>query len=99
MNLPSSNFLTDRFKLVLLLWILLSLLFVFVFIILLSVSCSIEVACWERADLLAFLYAMFFCLFVIFQYGVLGQVWYLIVSIPDLCLLSYFGNLGTKRVT
>ena len=22
--------------------------------------------------------------------GVLGQVWYLIVSIPDLCLLSYF---------
>ena len=25
-----------------------------------------------------------------FPYGVLGQVWYLIASIPDLCLLSYF---------
>ena len=29
------------------------------------------------------------CAFVIFQCGILGQVWYLIVSIPDLCLLSY----------
>ena len=31
------------------------------------------------------------CAFVTIQYCVLGQVWYLIVSIPDLCLLSYFG--------
>ena len=29
---------------------------------------------------------MFSCVFVIFPYGVLGQVWYLIVSIPDPCL-------------
>ena len=28
--------------------------------------------------------------FVTFPYGVPGQVWYLIVSIPDLCLLLYF---------
>ena len=28
--------------------------------------------------------------FVTFPYGILGQVWYLIVSIPDLCCLSYF---------
>ena len=27
------------------------------------------------------------------MYGVLGQVWYLIVMIPDLCLLSYFDNV------
>ena len=27
--------------------------------------------------------------FVTFPYGVLGQVWYLIASIPDLCLLPY----------
>ena len=27
---------------------------------------------------------------VTFPYGVPGQVWYLIVSIPDLCLLLYF---------
>ena len=25
-----------------------------------------------------------------FPIGILGQVWYLIVSIPDLCTLSYF---------
>ena len=24
--------------------------------------------------------------------GILGQVWYLIVSIPDLCTLTYFYN-------
>ena len=29
------------------------------------------------------------CVFVTFSYGVLGQVWYLIVWIPDLCLLPY----------
>ena len=25
-----------------------------------------------------------------FPIGILGQVWYLIVSIPDLCTLTYF---------
>ena len=45
------------------------------------------------ADLLALLYVMFS--FVTFPYGVLGQKWYLIVLIPDLCLLSYFGY-GSK---
>ena len=39
-------------------------------------------------DLLALLYAMFHCAFVTFQYGVLGKVWSLIVSIPDLSFLS-----------
>ena len=36
------------------------------------------------------LYVMFNCVFVTFPCGILGQVWYLIVSIPDLCRLSYF---------
>ena len=40
--------------------------------------------------LLALLCVMFSCVFVTFSYGVLGQVWYLIVSIPDFCLLLYF---------
>ena len=49
------------------------------------------VTCWERANLLALLCVMFFfCIFVTFPCGVLGQVWYLIVSIPDLCILPYF---------
>ena len=30
------------------------------------------------------------CMIVTFPFGILGQVWYLIVLIPDLCPLSYF---------
>ena len=33
---------------------------------------------------------MFDCIFVTFPCGILGQMWYLIVSIPDLCRLSIF---------
>ena len=29
---------------------------------------------------------------IIFPIDILGQVWYLIVSIPDLCTLTYFTN-------
>ena len=36
------------------------------------------------------LLVMFFCIFVTFPCGILGQVWYFIVSFPDLCLLFYF---------
>ena len=37
--------------------------------------------------LLALLYAIFLVFFCTFPYGVLGQVWYLILLIPDICLL------------
>ena len=53
-----------------------------------SVHCCLVVTCWERADLLAL--ACDVCVFVTFPCGILGQVWYLIVLIPDLCHLSYF---------
>ena len=43
----------------------------------------------ERTDLLA-LVGDVYCIFVTFPCGILGQVWYLIVSFPDLCHLSYF---------
>ena len=33
------------------------------------------------------LLVMFDCVFVTFPSGILGQVWYMIVSIPDLCRL------------
>ena len=33
-----------------------------------------------------------YCIFVSFPFGILGQVWYLIVTFPDLCLLSYFNG-------
>ena len=42
-----------------------------------------------KADLLA-LVCDVYCDFVTFPFGILGQVWYLIVSIPDLCCFSYF---------
>ena len=35
-------------------------------------------------------FVMFNCVFITFPCGILGQLWYLIVSIPDLCHLSYF---------
>ena len=54
-----------------------------------SVHCCLVVTCWERADLLA-LVCYVYCDFITFPFGVLGQVWYLIVLIPDLCCLSYF---------
>ena len=54
-----------------------------------SVHCCLVVTCWERADLLALLCDVYLC-FVTFPCYVIGQVWYLIVSIPDLCHLSYF---------
>ena len=67
----------------------------------LSVASSIVVTCWERADLLTVLCVMFPCVFVTFPYGVLGQVWYLIVSIPDLCipLTLYLERLLRKATT
>ena len=37
-------------------------------------------------------FVMFNCVFVTFPCGILGQVWYFIVLIPDLCRLSYFYN-------
>ena len=55
----------------------------------LSFYCSLVVTCWERIDLLARLYVKSSCVFVTFPCGVLGQVWCLIVSISDLCLLTY----------
>ena len=59
--------------------------------IFLSVSCSLVVTCWEKAGLLVLLYVMFMCVFVTFPSDILRQVWYLMVSIPDICLLPYFG--------
>ena len=56
----------------------------------LSVHCSFVVTCWERANILALLCVMFYCVFVTFGCGVLGQLWYLIILNSDLCLLTYF---------
>ena len=54
-----------------------------------SVHCCLVVTCSERAHPLAIV-VMLNCVFVTFPCDILGQVWYLIASIPDLCHLSYF---------
>ena len=54
-----------------------------------SFHCCLVVTCCERADLLA-LVCDVYCVFVTFAFGIMGQVWYLIVSIPDLCSISNF---------
>ena len=54
-----------------------------------SVNCCHVVTCWEKDDLLA-LVGDVYCIFVTFLCGILGQVWYLIISVPDLSCLSYF---------
>ena len=63
----------------------------FYFILCLSLLyCLAMVTYWERADFFAPMYVMSSCVFVTFPYDILGQVWHLLVSIPDLCLLPYF---------
>ena len=45
----------------------------------------------KENDLLALLCDVY-CDFVPFPFGILGQMWYLIVSIPVPCCLSYFNS-------
>ena len=83
---------TDRSKVVLLLWTIC----IFVSCVshaFASVHCYLVVTCWKRADLLA-LVGDVYCIFVTFPCGSLGQVCYLNVSFPDLCLLSYLATYG-----
>ena len=57
-----------------------------------SVYMCLVVTCLVRADLLALVCDVLLgvCYFPI---GILGQVWYLIVSIPDLFTLTYFNDI------
>ena len=45
-----------------------------------SVHCCLVVTCWERADLFTLVCD---CVFVTFSSGILGQVWYLIVTMQN----------------
>ena len=47
------------------------------------------ITCLERADHLALVFVMLNCVFVTLPCGILGQVWYLILSILDLCPFYY----------
>ena len=75
---------------------------VFIMLSWVSVYWCLVVTCWERANLLALV-----CEVVTnFPIGILGQVWCLIVLIPDLCPFSYFEagvevvlSWGTRQFT
>ena len=56
----------------------------------LSIHCSLVVTCLERASLLALLCVMFYCVLSLSRVVFLGQMRYLIVSLSDLCLHTYF---------
>ena len=49
-------------------------------------------ALWPHAGkgLISWLLWVIIIVFVTFPCGILGHVWYLIVSFPDICCLSYF---------
>ena len=88
---PPVKYFTDRSKAVLLLWI---------FYVFFSVLCSLCLcvcpficALLSPAEKgltswLSFVVSNYE--FVTFPFIILGKVWYLIVSIPDLCTLAYF---------
>ena len=86
---PPVKYFTDRSKAVLLLWIF----YVFVLSCLLCLCARLFIcALWSPAGkglTLALVCGvlLWVCNFPI---GILGQVWYLIASIPDLCTLTYF---------
>ena len=89
----NKNIFTGCSKAVILLWI-----FFVIYVLCLScfLICSLQ-PCgllqgkgWPLGSLgCDFCIPVFFCVFVTLSCGVLGQVWYMIISIPDLCSLIY----------
>ena len=61
-----------------------------------SIYCCLVVTCWERADIW-FLFVMSNCDFVTFPCGILGQVWYLIVLIPDMVFAVFLTFIWANK--
>ena len=88
---PPVKYFTDRSK---------AVLFFLSFMLFMSCVCHAfasvnrgPVVTWgESAGLLA-LVCDVYCDFVTFPFGILGKVWYLIVSAPYPCCLSYFARM------
>ena len=63
-------------------------------------SCVFIAALWSPVGkgLTSWLsFVMFNCFFFTFLCVIVGQVWYLIVSIPHHCPISYFYSTGEER--
>ena len=68
----------------------------YVYLVFVMLSRMFIVALWspEGKGLTSWLlYVMFIVILLLSHFGILGQVWYLIISIPDPCCLSYFQSL------
>ena len=65
--------------------------------VLVMLSCLFNAVVWLPAGK-ALLCMEFCCVLSLFPCGVLNQVWYLIVPIPDLCLLTYFNIIAALKV-
>ena len=90
---PQFNNFINRSKAVLLLWIIrvISVLCLLCFRARLFIDAIWSPAGKGLTSRLSFV--MSNCVFVTFQCGIMSQVWDLIISIPDLCTLSYFKTI------
>ena len=62
-------------------------------------SCLLIAALWSPAGkgLTSWLsFVVLNCVVVTFPFDILGQVWYLIALIPDICSLSYFHTVPVE---
>ena len=87
---------TDLSKAVRLLWIIC----VFICLLFVMISRLFIAALWSPAGKGLnswLLFVMFNCIFVTFSCGILGHVWCLILSIPDLCRLYLFVVCDQQR--
>ena len=87
---PPVKYFTDRSKAVLLLWIF--YVFVLSCVCYVFVRVCLYVFCGHLLGKDWPLGSRLWCLLWVYYFpiGILGQVWNLIVSIPDLCTLTYF---------
>ena len=95
---PSSKIFTDRSKAVLLLWIF--YVFVLSCVCYVFVRVCLYVLCGNMLGKGWPLGSRLWCMLWVCHspIGILGQVWYLIVSIPDRCTLTYFQCRREERL-
>ena len=83
---PSVEYFSDRSKVVLLSWSF----YVFLSCVCYTLCARLFIcALWSPAGLTSWLSFVVFNSEFVTPNGILGQVWYLILSIPDLCTLTY----------
>ena len=96
---PPVKHFTDRSEAVLLLWIF--YVFVLSYVCYVFVRVCLYVLCGHLLGKGWPLGSRLWCLLWVchFPIGILGQVWYLILSIPDLCTLTYFKYFSGRLKT